>query len=615
MSGEKGNIFPIRRKDFEEHFKKVDEAMSSINRGTSERFSLFDLVKGVGSGTKDLMDESVQKITHVYRDGFALYYQIDAMVGDRAKKVDGVVTDQERNYFSHSYATFASSSWMEHRLGLLMGNREAIPVDTGKTDFDYGLQRDILLNMILGKLYGLINSGIREKRYDEGIDLSRDSVNFFKFVKEHALSKKSTINHSLIELVDKSSFVIDNDYTLSGFESSFEEKSKPKIEFERVEPHEIIGCTDAKREMFRDMDRLSLYDVLLKKNPIMVVGGLTPSVLYDGFPGTGKTTLFRGGRTRLLRRLEALEDFWKSKNTKLAAKFLEISPQVKTKWYGEAGQNVANILQEASRPDFINLLLLDDIDLLFSGGREESGGGDKDIMNNVMQFLSGANTKFIGNNQIHAATNEPTALEAALRQRFYSKYEVAGPESADDFSDLIYLKLGKWINNGIISVDLGKDFVPLKDRKFNTSYDAPGEKESILTRVTKRFSSALSLQDLGKMARGFKDENPRFTGRPIHGVAEAVTKRINDYDIPEEWFTEPSRFFEKSFDERVNMLKEMCKKIDSTVIAEELEKNARIEGRYVGEKFEKDVEKTLNIMKVNNEATRRIIAKNTEGKK
>ncbi len=607
MAGEKGNVFPIRRKDLEEHFIKVDEAMKYINRGGNERLSLFDLVRDIGTGTKDLMEENVQKIIHIYRDGFALYYQIDAMIGDRAKRIDGNVTDQERDNFSHSYATFASSSWINHRLGLVSENKEPFPFEVGSNiKFDFGLQRDMLLNIILARLYGVINIHKRNKNFDEGNDLARGTYNYFKFVKDNALAHKTNLNHSLVELVDKTSFVIADEYTLTGFESSFEEKTAPKIEFVHVEPHEVIGCALAKKEMLRDMDRIALYDPILRKNPIIEVGGLSPSVLYDGFPGTGKTTLFRAGRTRLKVRADAVNEYWVTKNIKpLPVKLLEITPKVKTKWYGEAGQNTSQLIEEAQRPDSFNLLLTDDIDMLFSGGREESGGGDKDIMNIFMQFASGVNTKYEGFWQWWAATNEPTALDPAMRQRFISKYDVAGPETDLDFSDILYLKLGKWINSGLVSIDVGKGYVPLKERVSNGNNSNRGE--GIISRVAKRFSSYPTLQDLGIMAKKFKDENPRFTGRPIQAVAEAIAKRINDYPIPEEWYTEPKRFFEKTFEERVGLLKDLCKKVDSNVIAEELERYANIESRYASEKFEKDVERQEHVMKVDLETKKRLI--------
>ena len=281
---------------------------------------------------------------------------------------------------------------------------------------------------------------------------------------------------------------------------------------------------------------------------------------------------------------------------------MEITPKVKTKWYGEAGQNTSQLIEETQRPDSFNILLTDDIDMMFSGGRDEAGGGDKDIMNILMQFASGVNTKYDGFWQWWAATNEPIALDNALRQRFISKYDVAGPETELDFADLLHLKLGKWMKNGLIQMELGKDYVPLKERRNNENIEDFKEKEGIISRVAKRFSTSPTLQDIGVMAKKFKDENPRFTGRPIHAISEAITKRINDYDIPEDWFTDPKRFFEKTFEERVGMLKDLCVKVDSNVVTEELERYANIENRYASERFEKDVERQKHNLKVQSEA-------------
>src|SRR6185503_2674298 len=79
-------------------------------------------------------------------------------------------------------------------------------------------------------------------------------------------------------------------------------------------------------------------------------------------------------------------------------------------------------------------------------------GADKDVLNITMQFLDGAFTTHIGNAQTYAATNEPTATDSALRQRFHHREAIDGPEDWDDYAALIGIKLARQIKRGLVKV-------------------------------------------------------------------------------------------------------------------------------------------------------------------
>jgi hypothetical protein len=101
----------------------------------------------------------------------------------------------------------------------------------------------------------------------------------------------------------------------------------------------------------------------------------------------------------------------------------------------------------------IVLLFFDDIDLLLASRSDSDiGGSDKDVLNITMQFLDGAFTKHIGNAQTYAATNEPTATDSALRQRFHHREAIDGPEDWDDYAALIGIKLARQIKRGLVQV-------------------------------------------------------------------------------------------------------------------------------------------------------------------
>ncbi|MFN8480985.1 MAG: hypothetical protein U0074_24490 [Kouleothrix sp.] len=69
-----------------------------------------------------------------------------------------------------------------------------------------------------------------------------------------------------------------------------------------------------------------------------------------------------------------------------------------------------------------------------------------------MQFPDGAFTVNVGNAQTYAATNEPTATDLALRQRFHHREQIGGPEDWDDYAALIGIKLARQLKQGLVQV-------------------------------------------------------------------------------------------------------------------------------------------------------------------
>jgi len=586
---EKGGLFPVTREALEKHEADLESKMTSIKARGTGRSDLIFLLKNLR------IDREWTEAEDALRRGFCLYYEMYGMLQKRVaeEKIDGGIPESEKRAFLGAYSSFAASAFIEHRMNKnLKGDIMEYP-GRKNLSFDFSQTENDVLNEFLALFY-LLN----EHRKNEGVvktgqDLINSSIDFFRFMKEHTVSKKPLLNKKLVDLVSNANFRVMDEFTLSGFEQSIEEKVKTTgADYIPVLPHEIAGNVLAKTEMLRDADRLALYDPILNKNPITEVGGLSWSVIYVGLPGTGKTTLFICGRTRIDQRCEQVSEFWKTKNfPKLSCYFEVMDPKVKDPFYGKTGQNVIALCTELERADRINVLLIDDIDLLFSisGDRDlATGGADKDILNNLMQLLSGSNltTRKRGGAQVWSATNSPASVDPALLQRFVAKYEVDGPQEWYDYADILSNKLGGWIKKGIILTPTGKDYTPFEMRKGQTGYEKAAQQ---IIQTTGKYKKGATLRDIGEFCKKMKDKNPRFTGRPLDSVADAVKKRINDYDIPEDWFTNPDLFFFKSYEDRVDLLEKKCHKVDGDVIMEEIERYARTEETYTNKKFEDDV--------------------------
>ncbi len=601
---ERENAHSIPRKTLETHLKKVDEHLESIPRGPTERVNLLTLVKGIGGVHKEMVAPEVQNSIEALRYGSSLYYAMHDIITDRMKTVDASIQDKDKRAFANTYAMFAGSAYVQHQLDLALGSESPIEFKKEGITFDFNFTKDETLRLMLAKYYGLLNSSKRANLIEKGIDVARVSHDFFKFVVEQAIEKKTAFNSKLVDLIKDTQFRVADEFTIEGFQAiAAEEKSKAKVEFVPTYPHQVAGNVLAKKEMLRDMDRIALFDPIAKKNPIMEVGGLSWSVLYDGFPGTGKSTLFKMGLTRLNERSEQVSIFWKTKNIEsLKPNQLIVDQGVKDEYYGKTGKNLLAMLEQAKKTDAYYIITTDDIDLLVSGDRNSSSGGsDKDILNILMQFSDGINTVIRGNTQWWAATNDATAMDPALRQRFIARYMVDGPQEWYDFADILNDKLNRWVSTGIVDVPAGKDYTPYEMRKGQTGNEQT-KTDSVAGKFRGMFTGKVSMRDIGEVCKNIRDDNPRFTGRAIHAVAEAMKKRINDYEIPNEWFEKPDLFFAQDYKRRVDMLKELCRKVDGNIIIDEIERYALSEKRYADDRFESDVKKKIHEMRVYEQA-------------
>jgi len=284
-----------------------------------------------------------------------------------------------------------------------------------------------------------------------------------------------------------------------------------------------------------------------------------------------------------------------------------IDQGVKSEFYSMTGRNVQEKLSITRRPDGIYKVIVDDMDLLAKMSRDNTGGGssDNDMLNVLMQHLDGIKTVQIGNTQLLAATNDPMGLDPALRQRFIARYEVEGPIEWYDFADILTDEFEKELKAGVLSIPSGNGYIPYEMRKKETGREA-GKDSSFLDKIRAKAGGGITMRDIGEYCREIKVKNPRFTGRATHAAAEAIRKIINNYDIPEEWFEKPDLFFEKDWNARVLLIKDLCpKNVTGEMVLSEIQRYAESEQRFASDKFESDVKSRVNEIRVQMEAGER----------
>ena len=73
---------------------------------------------------------------------------------------------------------------------------------------------------------------------------------------------------------------------------------------------------------------------------------------------------------------------------------------------------------------------------------------------------------------------------------------------------------------------------------------------------------------------------PRFTGRAIKNITDAVKMRAMDVELPDQWFEKPENFMHKSYDEKKAMIEDLRGPITLDMILQEINRYADSEFRY-----------------------------------
>jgi hypothetical protein len=340
------------------------------------------------------------------------------------------------------------------------------------------------------------------------------------------------------------------------------------ITFQPIQPEEIVGNRHAKRKIGRYIERLVLYDPGQQMNPILELGGLAWTSLYDGLPGTGKSSLFRLAMT-LLHEL--------SEQVGRPYVIFTVDQAIKDEYYGKTGKILLQRLSVTQDPTLLSLGIFDDIDLLTSS-REDAQGADNDINNILMQYLDGVFTVRRGNVINCAATNKPTGLDDALRNRFNDRVLIDGPTTAEDFADITQILGGKLFEKGLLKIENGYD--PFATQ---VSRDGNGKQTSdVAAYMAEEFQKykGASLIDFGRFMADLKEKNPKITGRSSRAILEAIKERSADFDIPREWFNNPALYFEQSFETKTHMLVELYQPITPDILFQEAQRYFDSEARF-----------------------------------
>lgn len=364
---------------------------------------------------------------------------------------------------------------------------------------------------------------------------------------EQSLEEVSVFTHQNYLLVG-------TEFGIRGFDTNIG-LPNTRVEFTPVELDEMAGNHEAKRKAIRIVNAIMCFDFTRKMNPFKEIGGLPHIRLGAGVPGTGKSMLAGAITTLFSRKCE-----------QIGVPFLiwPIPDALVDKYQGTSAERMASWMQVLQDPTRIIYATADDAERYFQDrNREHVSEGVEGIVVTFLRRTEGAYVVIRGNWLFDFLTNMPEVLDPAVLSRIRDRFYIDGAVTCDDFLYQAALWLNKYRR-------LAPDFVDCRE-PTNRSYIDSQKLVKNLSEVYEEYWEPRepSVYKIFKEVcekRDYREEVFfaelhvaikgvfHFTSRDLRNIHDLVDNRINDFDLPEDWFEKPDLFFRQDYDMKKIML-------------------------------------------------------------
>ncbi|MEL6700220.1 MAG: ATP-binding protein, partial [Pseudomonadota bacterium] len=365
-----------------------------------------------------------------------------------------------------------------------------------------------------------------------------------------------------------------DDFAIRGFTPAAKAKGQP-LTMTFKKPNEVVGNHIAKYQAMKLAKMLMAYDFDRRLNPFAELGGFIFTFMGDGAPGTGKTTLIQM-MAGMINDYCAVAGY--------TFRYQNFGIDNIDSYQGKSGQNAKAFIQNVLDPGVIGFGTIDDIDQIAGKrGDRQSSAGQQEVTAVFMEAFAGANTVVRGNCTFGMFSNYPENVDDALRQRAGARFLVDGPQTRDDYIDILALLMGKKHDIPLGAHDLmaAQAIEKAVSASFE-SHNRPKEPGliAVFDRVLDQVGELDTLAKMGTYLKGIQEADPRFTGRAIKNITDAVKVRAMDFELPDEWMEEPELFLRKDYDTKSAMISELRVPITTEMVVQEINRYADSEFRY-----------------------------------
>lgn len=575
--------------------------VSTVSVGSVRRTREVELSKTVGAVHPDDQLLTIPQHTLLFRArrGTAIALAVSDVFAEgsdleslQARNVRAPLEGDEASTFKKllSASAYISAFSLASYLFQLIDSDGEAPNDIPEPDFLFDTPQDAVKSILAGLDKAVTGAS-------DDTDLMTRSRAFARVAIDRLLARKSRFDG--IGPFENAHIRIDaDDFTLDGFDVAPGKRSKPLV-MTFKKPEEVVGNHIAKYQSVKLAKMLMAYDFERELNPFVELGGFLFTFIGDGAPGTGKTTLIQmiaglvNGYCQVAGYPFAYENFGVD----------QISS-----YQGKSGQNCRQFINNVLNPRVIGFGTIDDIDQVAARRSDDrASAGQQEITGVLMDAFAGAATVVRGNCSFGMFSNYPENVDDALRQRAGARWLVDGPQTRDDYIDIFVLLAGK--NH---EIPLGKHELYAAQeiqRAVTEAYEEHEKpREDGLVRVYERYmkenGAPKTMADIGTYLHLIKDAEPRFTGRAIKNVTDAIKMRAMDIELPDDWFEKPEAFMHKGYDDKKAMIEELRGPFSMDMVMQEINRYADSEFRYSDKSDDAAVEKLLRDARLRERAAR-----------
>ncbi len=385
------------------------------------------------------------------------------------------------------------------------------------------------------------------------------TVMYFEAYLDEIMQRKGALDHTDV-IIDRTYQLEDSEFSIAGWETVFTGNAT-SVEFNPIRFEQIVGNKDAKHFAKRLVERMMSYDIATKRNPFQELGGFMPVFMGYGIPGTGKSMLIAAIATMLKEKCDHLD---------IPFLFHPMPDTVVSTFQGGSAEKMVQWIEPMQDPTRLIFAPIDDAENnLQERTAQGVSAGVKEVIGVFLRYTEGAYAVNHGNSSIGLFTNLPEQLDKAVISRIQGLVKIDGARTEADFLDQDYIwwsKIEKTLS-GFVSM---KDHPTYKYLSDQTLANSAGEILGNITepsddKIKRIFNSTLEVNSLNDhvfysdLYAAVQKEFPFFSSRDIRNIQSAISLRLTDFNLEDDWFENPELYFQKEYDTKLGMLKELMK--------------------------------------------------------
>ncbi|AEH02177.1 AAA family ATPase [Lacinutrix sp. 5H-3-7-4] len=385
------------------------------------------------------------------------------------------------------------------------------------------------------------------------------TVVYFEALIDEIQLRKSSLEYTET-IVDRTYKLENSDFAISGWDNVFAGTAK-SVEFNKIQFEQIVGNRDAKHFARRLTERMLSYDFEAKKNPFQELGGFMPVFMGYGIPGTGKSMLIAAIATRLKEHCDNLD---------IPFLFHPMPDTLISTFQGGSAEKMVEWMKPMQDPSKLIFAPIDDAENnLQERTAQGVSAGVKEVIGVFLRYTEGAYAVNYGNSSIGLFTNLPEMLDKAVISRVQGRFKIDGARTEHDFLDQDHLWWRKLEQTM-------PEFINMKspgDYEYLKAQGLAKNMGDILNTIEKP-TEARVLEAYHKAEKQNKVNEheffanlyleiqkifPFFSSRDVRNIQSAISLRLTDFDLEQDWFDNPEIYFKKDYNTKLNMLQELMK--------------------------------------------------------